>query len=211
MTILNLSNLHEYYEIQDQNILLFALSEKFSIFHDKIISEYDGNVLKNEIENTILFSNSSVNYEKIIMYNWIGVHLIESLKDILSMDSMSSSLSNKEVEYLQTWVSFAEHAQESTLQLININFSPLTLDFNNMLKPEYSDVISGWYFGIFSLMLANCVKFDDFQDLYFTCQALEVEQCMKLIKWIIKDAESTVVQRVCCWLRCSGGINIIGQ
>lgn len=165
-SILNLSNLHEYYEIQDQNILLFALSEKFSIFHDKIISEYDGNVLKNEIENTILFSNSSVNYEKIIMYNWIGVHLIESLKDILSMDSMSSSLSNKEVEYLQTWVSFAEHAQESTLQLININFSPLTLDFNNMLKPEYSDVISGWYFGIFSLMLANCVKFDDFQDLY---------------------------------------------
>jgi len=157
-------NIKEYYNNQDQNILLYALAEKLTSFTEKEFSEYDGNVLKYEIKNTNVFENSSLNFDKIITYNWIALHAIEFFKN---MDHTINTqvLSKEELSYLQNWVSFAEPAQEQILQVINLEFSPLTMKYDNMLSRNYSEVFSGWYFGIFSFILSSCIKNNDFQEL----------------------------------------------
>jgi len=157
-------NIKEYYENQDQSILLYALAEKLSTFNEKVLSESDALLLKSEIKNTNVFENSSLNFDKIITYNWIGVHTIQFFKNV-QLDINTQLLTKEELDYLQNWVSFAEPAQEQILQVINLDFSPLTIKYGNMLSEKYSEVFSGWYFGIFSLLLASCVKLTDFQEL----------------------------------------------
>ena len=158
------ANLKDYYNNQDQNLLLFAIAEKLATFNEKILTEHDSNILRYEIENTNVFENSSLNFEKIITYNWIGVHAIQFFKNI-ELNINNQLLTDQELLYLQNWVSFAEPAQEQILQVLNLEFSPLTMNYKNMLSEKYSEVFSGWYFGIFSLLLSSCVKASDFQEL----------------------------------------------
>lgn len=169
---INLLNLKEYYQTQDQTILLFSLAEKLELFTEKNLLEYDINVLKHEINNSSIFNNSSVDFSKLILYNLIGVHSIIFFKELCSGVTLTDLLDPKELFYLQNWILVAEPAQEIDLQVINFYFSPLMIDYNNnnLLFENNSETFFNWYYGIFSLLMSNCVKFNDYQDIsYYYC------------------------------------------
>lgn len=161
-----LSNTQEYYQTQDQNILLLALVKKLTVFNDKLITEHDANVLRYEIANTEVYANKpDLDYPKIILYNCIGSHVINFFHHI-EVVTDGKSLSSEELHYLQQWLGFAEPAHELQLQRLNLSFCPITMEFSggNMLTRGNPDTFKVWYFGMFSLLISSCVKANDFQE-----------------------------------------------
>lgn len=178
-SILGLSNLEQYYENQDQDILLLALIEKFENSQDKLLSQYDGNVLRYEIENTKLYENSIYNFEKLWVYSWITSSILDSINDIISMSSDKSALTAKELDYLQSWLYFVDITENMTFYYIYNNaYLSVFGDTPNLLERPIFDEknkyeLSKWFFGSFSLLMANCVKSNDFQELYVLESSLD--------------------------------------
>ena len=185
-SIVKLSNLEQYYETQDQDILLFSLLEKFKNSQDKLLSQYDGNVLSYEIANTVIydFDNYKYNYEKLCIYPWIGVVFIDSVHDILSMSSNESSLTLKELKHLDYWLHFTLVTDNMMLrQALNYFYMPLSPDdrfghymliyIHNIFAEPLQLDLEMWFFGMFSIMIANCVKSPDFQELHLFESSLD--------------------------------------
>ena len=185
-SILKLSNLEQYYENQDQDILLFALLEKFQNSQDKLLSQYDGNVLSYEIANTVIydFDNYKYNYEKLCIYPWIGVVFIDAVHDILAMSSDEDSLTLKELQHLDYWLHHTWVSDNMMLrQALNYFYMPLSPDdrFSHFMLAYIHNVFAEplqldlemWFFGMFSIMIANCVKSNDFQELHLFESSLD--------------------------------------
>lgn len=166
---INLLDLKEYYQTQDQTILLFSLAEKLELFTEKNLIEYDINILKHEINNSSIFNNSSIDFSKLIIYNLIGEHSIIFFKGLCSVN-VTNLLDPKELVYLQNWMLAAESSQEIEMQIFNISFSPAMLKYNNLIFENSGEIFYDWYYGIFSFLISNCVKLNDFQDInYYYC------------------------------------------
>lgn len=185
-SILKLSNLEQYYENQDQDILLFALLEKFGNSQDKLLSQYDGNVLRYEIQNTVIydFDNYKFNNEKLCIYPWIGIIFIDSVNEILSLSSDVDSFTPEELKYFDYWLYNVWVSDNMMLrQALNYFYIPLSPDdrfshglltyIHNVYADPLQFDVEMWFFGMFAIMIANCVKPTDFQDSYLFESSLD--------------------------------------
>ena len=171
-SILGFSNLEQYYENQDQDILLLALLEKFEHSQDKLLSQYDGNILRYEIENTKLYENSVYNTEKLWIYPWITNSILDSIHDILEMKSNKLTLTVKELDYLHYWLHFIDITDNMLVEKFFNSYylhtpeNPSDFCDNGAFDEKNKTELSKWFFGSFSLLIATCVKSSDFQELY---------------------------------------------
>jgi len=177
-SILGLSNLEQYYENQDQDILLFALLEKFENSQDKLLSQYDADVLNYEIDNTVLYENAVYNFEKISIYALITSSIIDSMDSILTVSSHEGEISMINRYHLVEWLFFDEIDETCMFYHIYNNYYRLCDNTNEFIEKGLFDEknkleLTKWFFGSFSFLLANCIKQNDFQDLHVLESSLD--------------------------------------
>ena len=177
-SILGLSNLEQYYENQDQDILLLALLEKFSNSQDKLLSQYDGDVLRYEIDNTKLYENSVYNYEKIYIYSLITSTVIDSMHSILTTSNNQSSLTYEQLYYLGEWLYFLQFSGDTMIYHLLNSYYLVCDNTNDFIEKGTFDEknrfeLTRWFFGSFSFLIAGCVKQNDFQDLHVLESSLD--------------------------------------
>lgn len=177
-SILGLSNLEQYYENQDQDILLFALLEKFENSQDKLLSQYDADVLNYEIDNTVLYENAVYNFEKISMYALITSSIIDSMDSILTVSSHEGEISMINRYHLVEWLFFDEIDETCMFYHLYNNYYRLCDNTNEFIEKGLFDEknkleLTKWFFGSFAFLLANCIKQNDFQDLHVLESSLD--------------------------------------
>jgi len=177
-SILGLSNLEQYYENQDQDILLFALLEKFENSQDKLLSQYDADVLNYEIDNTVLYENAVYNFEKISIYALITSSIIDSMDSILTVSSHEGEISMINRYHLVEWLFFDEIDETCMFYHIYNNYYRLCDNTNEFIEKGIFDEknkleLTKWFFGSFAFLLANCIKQNDFQDLHVLESSLD--------------------------------------
>jgi len=177
-SILGLSNLEQYYENQDQDILLFALLEKFENSQDKLLSQYDADVLNYEIDNTVLYENAVYNFEKISIYSLITSSIIDSMDSILTVSSHEGEISMINRYHLVEWLFFDEIDETCMFYHIYNNYYRLCDNTNEFIEKGLFDEknkleLTKWFFGSFAFLLANCIKQNDFQDLHVLESSLD--------------------------------------